>query len=357
MRAILQGLAIGAAGGAASWAAGLPAPWLAGSMLAAVVAVFSGIHIGMPSWLRDAAFLLLGIQTGTSVTWETVDRAAQWPLSIALLAAAMTAVTWGCTRFYVRLRGWDMPTAFFASLPGALGLVVLLADRKGVNLRRVMVAQCIRLGFLVACLPALISLMAPGGIAAIQQPHLGELKDVALVVALSAGAGFVLEWLRVPAGLILGAVLASAALELSGAIAGTLPDSLLIPTNIILGVLIAARFMGFTLAEFGRAFADGLAGFAIALGIAAAGAAMAAKLAGIPFALTLLAFSPGGLDAMTLMSFALGLDPAFVGSHQIVRYVGMALVMPAVVAWLIGRAEDAHALVSSRVGRGTVEDD
>ena len=82
----------------------------------------------MPDWLQALAFIFLGIQTGTSVTWETVDRAAHWPLSIAFLGLTVIAVTWACTWYYMRRSGWDPATALFASLPGALSLVLLLAS-------------------------------------------------------------------------------------------------------------------------------------------------------------------------------------------------------------------------------------
>ena len=48
MRDTAIGLLIGAAGGLGFWFLGIPAPWLAGSMMAAIVAVFSNVKIGMP---------------------------------------------------------------------------------------------------------------------------------------------------------------------------------------------------------------------------------------------------------------------------------------------------------------------
>lgn len=85
MRDTAAGLLIGAAGGLAFWLLGIPAPWLAGAMMAAIAAVFSHVKIGMPDWLRAVAFIFLGIQTGTAVSWETVGRAIHWPVSIAFL--------------------------------------------------------------------------------------------------------------------------------------------------------------------------------------------------------------------------------------------------------------------------------
>ena len=48
----------------------------------------------------------------------------------------------------------------------------------------------------------------------------------------------------------------------------------------------------------------------------------------VPFAEALAAFAPGGLEAMTLMAFALGLDPLFVGAHHLARFFMISLALP-----------------------------
>lgn len=335
MRDMLAGLAIGSAGGLAFWYLGVPAPWLAGSMMAAIAAAFLGIGIAVPGWLRACAFVLLGIQTGTAVSWETVERAVQWPLSIAFLALTVIAVTVACTWYYVRHGGWDKPTALFASLPGALSLTLLLASTTGADMRRVTIAQCMRLLFLVALLPSAIAWISPPEALYVLPAEIDSLAGLVIVVAGAALAGYAFEALRVPAGLILGPILASAAFELSGVVSGAAPASILIPANVILGVMIGMRFADFTFGEFLGALREGLAGSLIALAIAVAGAAAASLAAGLPLALTLLAFAPGGLEAMTIMAFALNLDPAYVGAHQMARYMGLALLMPVATAYAL----------------------
>lgn len=337
MRDTATGLAIGAAGGLAFWLLGIPAPWLAGSMMAAIAAVFARVKIGMPDWLRALAFIFLGIQTGTSVSWDTVDRAIHWPISIAFLCLTVVAVTWACMVYYIRRHDWDVPTALFASLPGALSLTLLLASSTSADMRRVTIAQCIRLFFLVAALPTVITWLRPHEGAVMPLGQIGGVWDIVLLVTVSTAAGYALEWVKVPAGLMLGPMLASAALELSGFISGTAPMSILIPANVVLGVMIGARFSHFTFAEFRAALTEGFSGFVIALVIAMAGAGVAAYFSNLPFALTLLAFSPGGLDAMTIMAFSLNLDPAYVGAHQMVRYMALALLMPAATAYVLKR--------------------
>jgi membrane AbrB-like protein len=346
MRDTLAGLAIGTAGGLVCWFFDIPAPWLAGSMIFGVVAIFSGVRIGMPDWLKALSFIFLGIQTGTSVTWDTVDRAAHWPLSIAFLGLTVIAVTWSCTWYYMRRSRWDGATALFASLPGALSLVLLLASTTNADMRRVTIAQCIRLFFLVAALPSVIAWLSPPEPLHANQAVIGSGLELAIVVAVSSVAGYALERLKVPAGLMLGPMLASAGLELSGTVNGAAPYAFLVPANIILGVMIASRFTGFTIEEFLAALKDGFSGFIIALVIAIAGAGITSAVAGLPLALTLLAFSPGGLDAMTIMAFALDLDPAYVGAHQMARYLGLALLMPAATAYILSRMGQHPAIRS-----------
>lgn len=202
-------------------------------------------------------------------------------------------------------------------------------------MRRVTISQCVRLFFLIVALPVAIVFLSPASDVATATPVAASVFEIIVLVVVSAAAGLLFERLRVPAGLILGAALASAALGLGGVVHGGAPDSILIPANIILGVMIGLRFKGISLPELRVELGDGFAGFAIAMIIAVAGAVFTSYVAGLPLALTLLAFAPGGLEAMTIMAFALNLDPAYVAAHQVARYIGLVLLMPAVTSLVL----------------------
>jgi membrane AbrB-like protein len=334
---VFRALIIGTAGGALSYMLGVPAPWLAGSLVATIFAIYANQKLELPDWLRTLAFILLGIQTGTAVNSETLYRASQWPLSIVCMSVTVGLIVWACMFYYERLRKWDKATAYFSSLPGALSMVILLAGASKADMQRVTISQCVRLFFLIAALPLVIVYISPPAHSFPATPVIASLLEIIILVGISAAAGLLFERLRVPAGLILGAALASAALGLGDVIHGGAPDSILIPANIILGVMIALRFQGISLAELRVALGDGFAGFAIAMVIAVAGALFTSEVAGLPLALTLLAFAPGGLEAMTIMAFALDLDPAYVAAHQVARYIGLVLLMPAVTRLVLHR--------------------
>lgn len=337
MISVVRALAVGTAGGALSFVIGVPAPWLAGSLVATIIALYSNQKLELPDALRTLAFILLGIQTGTAVNSDTLYRASQWPLSILCMSITVGLIVWACMSYYERVRKWDRATAYFSSLPGALSMVILLAGSSRADMRRVTISQCVRLFFLIAALPAAIVFLSPATDVATATPVAASVFEIIVLVGVSAAAGLLFERLRVPAGIILGAALASAALGLGGVVHGGAPDSILIPANIILGVMIGLRFKGISLPELRVELGDGFAGFAIAMVIAVAGAFFTSYVAGLPLALTLLAFAPGGLEAMTIMAFALNLDPAYVAAHQVARYIGLVLLMPAVTSLILHR--------------------
>jgi membrane AbrB-like protein len=337
MISVIRALAVGAIGGMLAFLTGVPAPWLAGSLIATIIALYSSQNLELPDWLRTLAFILLGIQTGTAVNADTLSRAAQWPLSILCMGVTVMIIVWACILYYERLRKWDRATAYFSSLPGALSMVILLAGSSGADMRRVITSQSVRLFFLIAALPVVIVFLSPAADAATATPVAGSVFEIIVLVLASAITGLLFERFRVPAGLILGSAIASAALGLGDVIHGGAPDSILIPANVILGVMIGLRFKGISLPELRRLLGDGFAGFAVAMVIAVAGALFTSLVAGLPFALTLLAFAPGGLEAMTIMAFALNLDPAYVAAHQVARYIGLVLLMPAITSFVLHR--------------------
>jgi uncharacterized protein len=47
-----------------------------------------------------------------------------------------------------------------------------------------------------------------------------------------------------------------------------------------------------------------------------------------------LAFVPGAMEAMTVVSFLLGIDPAYVAAHHVMRFFMIAITVPFIAKWL-----------------------
>lgn len=135
--------------------------------------------------------------------------------------------------------------------------------------------------------------------------------------------------------MLFGAMLVSGLAHASGLAPGQLPPLVAIIGQVLVGAWAGSRFVGFDWALLGRIFYVSLGAFAVTMALAASFAAGASWLLGSSFQASLLAFAPGGLEAMTLLAFALGIDPLFVGVHHLVRFVLFSVTLPFVARfWL-----------------------
>ena len=101
----------------------------------------------------------------------------------------------------------------------------------------------------------------------------------------------------------------------------------MIPSFIGLGALIGCRNGLVNSAQLFRLQKACFGAFLLGFGISLAEAYWVSSWIGLPFGQLLLAYAPGGLEAMIMMAFILDLDPAFVAAHQLVRYIGMILIL------------------------------
>ena len=56
---------------------------------------------------------------------------------------------------------------------------------------------------------------------------------------------------------------------------------------------------------------------------------------GVSFGTTLMAYAPGGQDAMMVLALSLGVDPIFVSAHHLARYFLINLTLPFLVARML----------------------
>lgn len=332
-------LLLAAAGGTLFFLLDFPAPWLSGGMIGAVAGMLCGIELHMPHRLRDAIVAVTGASMGATITPATLQAMAHWPLSLVVLIIAVGGIM-AAAVVAARPWGWDRDTAIFASAPGAFSTVLILAEEMRANLPRVIVAQSLRIFILVAVLPWVVAVLEPGALATTPVrgiPGLGLITgplEYAVILVLAVSGAVLFYTLKVPAGLLLGACVGNALLHATGLVTAPVPQSVLIPCYVMLGAFMALRFKGSSWQAFKGDIGASLAVFLAALTVSLVGAAAVAKLLDIPFAAALVAFAPGGIEAMIIMAFALGLDVAYVGTHHLVRFVGIAMLLPPFIAFL-----------------------
>ena len=324
-------IAIAATGGALFATLGMPAAWLSGSMLlSTVVALIRPLPALRRPWF-DSTMLLSGTILGSAATPEALAALGRYPASLAMLLVGVAAIMLSTGAYLRHVARWPWIDALLAAAPGALSTVLAIAQAKGANIGRISVVQLFRLLVLVAFLPSLMQ--ATGTSAGAPAPVLSPVGPAVMLgltmAGLVLGLGFERVGLAEP--LMFGATLSSAIFHGTGLVEGSLPMPIQIAVQILLGSTIGGRIAHIPRRELRGLFPLAVGGFAVSMGVAFLFAWPAALLAGVPYASGMAAFAPGGLEAMAMLAFAMGLDTLYVGAHHLVRFVVIGLAMPLVL--------------------------
>ena len=340
MHPILANLAqilIAGLGGLAFHWLGVPAAWLSGAAIAVTLWGLTGWAVPMPRALADAAMLTSGASMGAAVTPAAVAAMGRYPSSLALMIIAVVAISCTSAFWLMRVAGWRKDDAVLASVPGALSTVLAVAADREASVASIAIVQNLRLFVLIALLPSVVVLSGGGqhsGALLGQGLPVAEPGEMAFVLLGGLALGGAFTRLKVAAPVLLGATVVSTMSHGTGVVTGVIPPVVATGGLVLIGIFIAERFRNIQRGTIRTSLLAGLGSFGVGMGIAVAFASLAAWLAGVSFADGLVAFAPGGLEAMTVLALILGLDPIYVGIHHLVRFLSIGLVLPFVIAWL-----------------------
>ncbi|MCM2503883.1 AbrB family transcriptional regulator [Aureimonas altamirensis] len=322
-------LLFGATGGLVAHLAGMPAAWLLGSMLATLASVLCGFKPSLPNWLRDITFFILGVQAGSGVTPAVIEQLALWPLSFAIQMAGVVVVALVTMLFLERAFGWDRETALFSSLPGALSFVLAAASETRADMTRITVLQTVRLFFLIAVLVPLLGWLEG------EEPELSAIAthgeawwQYPLLVAVCAVVAWAGVRSRVPGGLILGALVGSAFLHGADVVTVGVPPFIATPGLVAMGALIGSRLQREDRGALPQLLPASVGAFVIGLSIMTLAGCAAIWTLGLDIGRVSLAYAPGALEALTVLAYQFDIDPAYVAAHHVIRFVGIALLVP-----------------------------
>ena len=332
LRGLLIATAISVLGGAIfNWLA-LPLPWMLGPALATMIAALSGIPVAIPHRLRNLMFIVLGVLLGSSFTADVLESAGRWLISLTGVLVYVAAVGGLVFVLLRRFAGYDAITAYFSGMPGGLTEMTLMGGAMGGDTRAIALTHALRIVVIVFSVAFGFQLLAgyvPAQRAA-QYVTFGEVPpaDFLLLAACGVVGALLARWLRMPAGALLGPMILSAAVHLAG-LTDTAPPSVLVAAaQVIVGGAIGCRFLGTSIRQILRASAAALGGSIVMLAGTAGFAAALAPLVGLPFAALMLAFAPGGLAEMAVIALALGIDTAFVSTHNVARVLIILILAP-----------------------------
>lgn len=329
-------MALGAVGGYVCFRLHVPLAFMIGAMLTTTVAAMAGIRTAVPQPLRDGLVIVLGIMLGSAFTPALLSHLGEWSVSLAGLLVYIVAASGVGILYLQRVAKYDPVTAYFTAMPGGFNEMVMMGGALGGDDRTIALGHSLRIMLVVMTVPFAFQAL-PGYDPAGRDwslrglgPHPFDLNltDYAIMALCFAGAP-IARHLRIPAGILVGPMLLSAALHLSGLTAAKPPGLLVAIAQIVIGASIGGRFARVPLMRVAH---TALVAAGLTLALLAVTLSMAVGihlLTGLSLPGLILAYAPGGLAEMSLVALSLHVDAAFVATHHIVRIVLIVLFAPA----------------------------
>lgn len=329
----LPTLALGLGGGSLSYWLHLPLPWLLGAMIATTLPSLAGVRLRGPGNARKAVLATIGVMLGSAFTPDLTGNASLWGASLVVMLLA-TAFMLGFSLWFARrIAGYSPDTALYAGIPGGVSAVTSMAMGSGADMRVVGLTHATRILILLVAIPPVLKLLGHVDLGvrtqeAAQWLWLPSLEDLVWLGGSALAGIWLGRLLRLPNAFLFGPALVSSVLHLTGLTHAVLPPTLIALAQVIIGVSVGVRFGGTSLAEVGNTLllaiwqAIGL----LAIAILAAWGFHAAT--GYSMAAALLSYMPGGAPELSLVALSLGIDPAFVTSHHLLRICVLLMTIP-----------------------------
>jgi membrane AbrB-like protein len=332
-------------GGLALDAIGLPSSYLFAALiigLAIALARPESVHLP-PSAFR-ASQAVAGVSLGAYVQSDALRAVADSVVPVLLVSAGTLLFSLAAGAILARTTALDAPTAALGLIAGGASGIVGMSGELGADDRLVAFMQYLRVLVVVVLTPIGIALFFPGdhGAAAVALPDsgmLGEWWQWPLTAGLAAIGALIADRLRVTAGVLLGPMVLTAALVLTGLVDGFAVPTLLGQTAFaLIGLQVGLRFTVATVRLLGRLLVPVLLSIA---GLLVACFGLAVLLDATTSATLLdayLATTPGGLYAVVAVAYGAGANTTFIVAVQSLRVIAMVLLAPLAVRWTLKRA-------------------
>lgn len=303
----------------------------------------SDIAIPRPAFY--AAQATLGVMLGTFLESSSLAAVAGDWLAVALVSLGTLAASVGAGVVLSRLTALDGPTGTLGMVAGGASGIVTMADELGADPPLVAFMQYLRVLIVVLTIPLVVAFAfagVGGGPGPTDGPLLGQGWAWAAMAGIALAGAWAGRMTRLPAAMLLGPLL------LSGALAFSLSADLTVPPLAreiafgLIGLEVGLRFTVGTVRTVGALLVPVVAAivvlmavsFLFAFGLAAA--TSATLLDGY------LATTPGGLYSVLAVAFGAGADTTFVLAVQLLRLIGLVIMAPFVVRWVVRRSASAR---------------
>ena len=312
----------------------MPLPFLFGPMFACLIAALLGAPLQGMAPVSEAARTILGVAVGASITPEVIHQLPQMAGSVAFVPIYIAAIGLIGVPYFHKVCGFDLPTSYFAAMPGGLQDMVIFGKEAGGDVRALSLIHATRVLVIVTIVPAILvyamdrPLVQPIGEPASELP----LRELLLMTVAAIGGWIIAKRVGLFGAAILGPMIVTAVMSLTGMIEHRPPREAILGAQFFIGMGIGVGYVGVTLLELRRIVLSGMV-FVVILAILAFAVTEAVVQLGLASPMEgFLSFAPGGQAEMTVLAIIAGADLGFIVVHHLVRLTLVILGAPLVAA-------------------------
>lgn len=313
-----------------------PAAFLLGPMLAAIIVVISNLPMVLNPLAFRTAQVIVGLMMASHLPLSTFDNIAQqWPVFI--FGTVMTVIASGLVGVALSKSGL-LPgtTAIWGTSPGAAGVMTIMSESYGADMRLVAVMQYTRVAFCAFAAMLTASLLVDSQ--TLQNVEVQWFVDswsnffiTLLVVIVSL---WVSSKVRVSGGFLLLPMFIGFVLQSFDVVVIELPAFLLMIAFAVMGWGIGFRFTPAVVRHAIKVFPFILLSILFLLLVNALLAWFLVWWIGIDFLSAFLGTSPGGADSVAIIASNIPVDTGFVMTMQVSRFLLVMIVGPLLAKWL-----------------------
>ena len=309
---------------------GAPLPFLFGSLAGCLIGALLGMNLkGIPI-CSTISRTVLGVAIGTSLSWALVLAIPNYLATLVLIPIYVVLIGLCGIPYFYRIFRYDLPTSFYASMPGGLQDMVIFGIEAGANPRALSLIHATRVLVLVTAAPlALVyffdlDLNRPLGEPIVALPT----SELAMLFGIGILGWQVCKRIGMFGASVLGPLLFSAPLALAGILTHRPPQEAILVSQFFIGLGIGVHYRGITVAELKRDILAALGYIFILATIAIGTMIIASEFSTLRDADVFLAFWPAGQAELAVLSLAAGSNLGVIVLHHLVRIILVIMGAP-----------------------------
>ncbi len=323
----------------------VPGSALTGSL--AIVALFSSqgaAWTGIPPQLSTFFQVVIGITIGCKFSREKSFQLRSLVIPGLFVSAWMLGTGLVCGLLLSRITGLDLGTSLYASVPGGMAEMGLIALSRGLSVPVITLFQFVRVVVVQIAVPVIaLTCVSRGKICAKASPEIKNTEEakgngfgILITFIIGGCGGLIAKYFQVPVGGLLGAMIIVGTLRTMGFPLKEFPRWVTIAAQVGIGAYLGMTFTPETASNLHKMLLPTL-GFSALLVISGMILGLIFhKVFGWDLTTALLACAAAGVTQMSVIALDMEADAVTVGIIQAMRLAAIVILMPTVITVFLG---------------------